>query len=225
MKQRMSMAGNNDSVTMSPALPESFRGHYAGFVSRAIALVLDLMLILLAQTILVLSVQVITQFLGLSSLSGTLGSSLQSFVDEISNAVRLFLAFLSSAFVFASYCVFLWVLVDKTIGQALLGVRVIRTDGQRLTVKTAIKRIIGLYISAFVFFLGFLWVLIDDRRQGWHDKIAGTYVVYDWDARLGRQMRLWLAGRQSPGMPIEVTAQAGPERTSPPGTGSMKESS
>jgi uncharacterized RDD family membrane protein YckC len=32
-------------------------------------------------------------------------------------------------------------------------------------------------------FLGFFWILIDDRRQGWHDKIAGTCVVYTWHAR------------------------------------------
>jgi uncharacterized RDD family membrane protein YckC len=30
--------------------------------------------------------------------------------------------------------------------------------------------------------LGFFWILIDDRRQGWHDKIAGTLVIYTWEA-------------------------------------------
>ena len=32
-------------------------------------------------------------------------------------------------------------------------------------------------ISAMVILLGFVWILIDKKRQGWHDKIAGTYVV------------------------------------------------
>jgi hypothetical protein len=33
-------------------------------------------------------------------------------------------------------------------------------------------------ISAIPFSLGFLWVSFDRRRQGWHDKVAGTYVTY-----------------------------------------------
>jgi uncharacterized RDD family membrane protein YckC len=32
-------------------------------------------------------------------------------------------------------------------------------------------------ISGIVLLLGYAWVLIDKKRQGWHDKIAGTYVV------------------------------------------------
>jgi alpha-D-ribose 1-methylphosphonate 5-triphosphate synthase subunit PhnG len=31
--------------------------------------------------------------------------------------------------------------------------------------------------------LGFLWVLGEDRRRAWHDRIAHTYVLYVWDAR------------------------------------------
>jgi len=35
----------------------------------------------------------------------------------------------------------------------------------------------GMEISGVVLFLGYLWILIDKKKQGWHDKIAGTYVV------------------------------------------------
>ncbi|MCZ7528974.1 MAG: RDD family protein [Acidimicrobiia bacterium] len=39
---------------------------------------------------------------------------------------------------------------------------------------------------ALMFFgLGFLWILISKDRRGWHDYIAGTCVIYDWDARVG----------------------------------------
>ena len=40
-------------------------------------------------------------------------------------------------------------------------------------------RYLAYYLSALVFFLGFLWVAFDRRKQGWHDKIAGTVVVRD----------------------------------------------
>jgi uncharacterized RDD family membrane protein YckC len=45
-----------------------------------------------------------------------------------------------------------------------------------------ILRYLGYSLSAISLFLGFFWILIDDRRQGWHDKIAGTLVIYTWEA-------------------------------------------
>ena len=41
-----------------------------------------------------------------------------------------------------------------------------------------VKRYAGYLVSMLPFFLGFAWIAIDRRRQGWHDKIAGTRVVY-----------------------------------------------
>ena len=38
-------------------------------------------------------------------------------------------------------------------------------------------RLIGFYISGAIFYLGFIWILIDKRRRGWADLIAGTCVV------------------------------------------------
>ncbi len=32
-------------------------------------------------------------------------------------------------------------------------------------------------ITAVVILPGYVWILIDKKKQGWHDKIAGTYVV------------------------------------------------
>ena len=40
-------------------------------------------------------------------------------------------------------------------------------------------RWIGMLISALVICIGFLWILIDKDKQGWHDKIADTYVVLE----------------------------------------------
>ena len=31
-----------------------------------------------------------------------------------------------------------------------------------------------------ILFPGYLWVLVDNRRQGFHDKLAGTFVIYSW---------------------------------------------
>ena len=41
-----------------------------------------------------------------------------------------------------------------------------------------IGRYLGYYISIFSLGLGFLWIAFDPKKQGWHDKLAGTVVVY-----------------------------------------------
>jgi uncharacterized RDD family membrane protein YckC len=40
-----------------------------------------------------------------------------------------------------------------------------------------IVRYIGYYINSFIFMLGWIWAIFDSNKQGWHDKLAGTYVV------------------------------------------------
>jgi uncharacterized RDD family membrane protein YckC len=37
------------------------------------------------------------------------------------------------------------------------------------------------YIVSSIFMLGFLWIAFDKRKQGWHDRLAGTAVIHDED--------------------------------------------
>jgi uncharacterized RDD family membrane protein YckC len=65
----------------------------------------------------------------------------------------------------------------QTIGSKLLNIRVIRTDGSDLTISQALIRYIGFVISTLVLLIGLIWAAFDANKQGWHDKIADTYVV------------------------------------------------
>ena len=40
-----------------------------------------------------------------------------------------------------------------------------------------VARYLGYYVSTLVILLGFVWIAFDRRKQGWHDKIAGTVVI------------------------------------------------
>ena len=62
-------------------------------------------------------------------------------------------------------------------GQRAVGLQIIRDDGSRPGLGQGFARSIGMLPSLLVVLLGFLWPLWDDRRQTWHDKIAGTYVI------------------------------------------------
>lgn len=77
------------------------------------------------------------------------------------------------------YLVYFWATTGQTPGKRLLGLRVVgRDDGiNGIGWGPAIIRWIGYLISGAIFFLGFLWIIWDRQKQGWHDKIAGTHVA------------------------------------------------
>ena len=84
------------------------------------------------------------------------------------------LSFLISLF----YNWYFWTRQDgQTPGKMALNIRVIKKDGSDIEDADAIIRFIGYYINSAVFLLGWVWAIFDAENQGWHDKLAGTYVV------------------------------------------------
>ncbi len=76
-----------------------------------------------------------------------------------------------------------WALSGRTIGMAILGARVTTTDGKSISNRSAVIRTVTLPISIVVFFLGLLGIVLRANRQGFHDRCAGTVVIYFWEAR------------------------------------------
>lgn len=68
---------------------------------------------------------------------------------------------------------------SQTIGKAILGMQVISSkDGKPIGIWMMILREwIAKKASGAAFLLGYLWILIDDKNRGWHDKIMDTYVI------------------------------------------------
>jgi uncharacterized RDD family membrane protein YckC len=79
----------------------------------------------------------------------------------------------------AVYFTYFWSAAGKgqTLGSRALNIRVVKTDGSYLDYFGAFLRYIGFVISCVVFLLGVIWAAFDAQKQGWHDKIASTYVV------------------------------------------------
>ena len=65
----------------------------------------------------------------------------------------------------------------QTPGKRVMGIRIVKADGTPFGLVPAILRYVGYFVSAIVLLIGFIWILFDKDKQGWHDKIAGTYVV------------------------------------------------
>lgn len=77
----------------------------------------------------------------------------------------------------AAYFIYFHGMTGQTPGKKLLGLAVVRTDGEPMTFGIAFLRWVGYIISKLPLFLGFIWAAFDGRKQGWHDKIAGTCVI------------------------------------------------
>ena len=77
-----------------------------------------------------------------------------------------------------SYFVGFWAWRGQTPGMMALGLWIAReSDGARPGLGRSILRYVGFFISSLVLFIGLIWAAFDPRKQGWHDKIAGTVVV------------------------------------------------
>jgi uncharacterized RDD family membrane protein YckC len=77
----------------------------------------------------------------------------------------------------AGYGALMWKLKGTTVGGIIFNLRVVRTDARDIEWETAIVRALSCFLSLVPAGLGFFWMLFDNNRQTWHDKIAGTIVV------------------------------------------------
>ncbi len=138
-------------------------GEYAGFITRLLAFVVDALIV-------TVSIGIVTEVA--TFLSDFFRSSewAQAFITLVTLTVSLL--------VYIAYYVGLWVFAGQTLGKALMGLRVVSVDGDRVHIRQAFIRLAGYWLSALLFFLGYLISLVDDQRRCLHDRLAGTLVVY-----------------------------------------------
>jgi uncharacterized RDD family membrane protein YckC len=136
---------------------------YAGIVSRTVALAID------AGTLTI----------GFAVASGVLGLILSLFTAvEVSSPGAVLGAAGLWSVVVATYFVLFWTLAGETPGMRLMALRVSNRAGDPPRLGQALLRLVGMILAAIPFFAGYLLILVDERRRGLHDMLAGTIVVY-----------------------------------------------
>jgi len=71
-----------------------------------------------------------------------------------------------------------WAVKQATPGKMAISARIVDANtGNAPSTGQCIGRYFAYWISSIPLGLGFVWVAFDGRKQGWHDKIAGTVVV------------------------------------------------
>jgi uncharacterized RDD family membrane protein YckC len=157
----------------------SLQGQYAGFVSRTLAIIIDMVLILLTVSLLTFMVNLFAIYFNLDNLIERFFGGGATLMNVLRPLAVLF-SFGFVAFLYGTLS--LTVTGGLSLGRGLMGVRVVRLDGKPISFWRASLRYFGLYLAALPLGLGLFWVIWDDKRQGWHDKIAKTCVIYDWPA-------------------------------------------
>jgi uncharacterized RDD family membrane protein YckC len=136
----------------------------AGFISRLEAFMIDLLALTISGVAATWIFELIFRFFLLNRIFSNLGSLQYSSV--------IF------ALVILAYYLYFWGFLGYTPGKFLLGLRIVRRDGRKLSIGRSLLRFFGYWVSALPLFLGFAWIIFDRRRQGWHDKLADTQVIY-----------------------------------------------
>jgi uncharacterized RDD family membrane protein YckC len=176
------------------AAQENLQGHYAGFASRFAAFVVDVVVI----------TAVFLLVLGAINFVASIVTGKP--VNLNRNDIWVVVGYLVWAFIYFAH---FWGLNGRTAGGGLFGVQVLTEDGRDVSGRRAIGRALAFPLSFLILCLGFLGILLGDRRRALHDVIAGTVVVYSWDARAARLR--FLSRPQYSGPP------AAPESPGPPG--------
>jgi uncharacterized RDD family membrane protein YckC len=149
----------------------SSQGHYAGSVSRFLAYAIDLVvstgLFVLGLAATSLVAQVVT------------GHS----VNWSRTNIVVAIVFAAWQFFYYGYS---WAASGRTFGMAVLGVRVVRADGEGLDPWRGVVRALVFPLSFLLCGLGFLGILVQGQHRALHDLVAGTAVIYAWDARAAR---------------------------------------
>ena len=135
---------------------------HAGAVSRALAYVIDGVIVNLSFTALIAVATLIDNAFG----GGGGGAS--NFAIAIGSSAWLAMS--------AVYLASFWSLAGETPGMRFVGIRL---SVERLPLGRSIKRLIGLALSVATFGIGFLGILFNERRRAWEDRFSGADVVYD----------------------------------------------
>jgi uncharacterized RDD family membrane protein YckC len=159
-----------------------------GLVTRALAAGIDLALIGIA----------------LSIGSGLLASIIPAATGE-SDGLSILEALSLGAVGFViggSAFVAFWSLVGQTPGMRLLSIHLDVNGSREVGLRRALRRLLAIPLSLLPAGLGFLAILTSPQRRGWHDRIAGTTVVYDEEKHLAPWSRLDESRASAAGEPL-----------------------
>lgn len=166
---------------------------YGGLATRGVGFVIDAGILTLIGFVIIGAVSLALSIFGKS-------------ISDLPSPLSLIFGVVGAVLLDTLYFVGSWSLTGKTAGQHVMRIRVERDGiGGRISVRRGIIRLVGGVLAAIPLFAGYLPILVDDRRRGFLDWLAGTVVVFDdeekvvWGGPLRHGLTLEREQLQSPG--------------------------
>jgi uncharacterized RDD family membrane protein YckC len=147
---------------------------YAGFWRRLVAYIIDNVIINIAFFILLI---IAVTSLVLGSMSSNSRTWVADLVDPLRLSFTILIVFVFYFVLMMAYFTYFHGMKGRTPGKMMLGLQVLSTDGTPITFGIAFLRSVGYLVSSALLNIGFIWAAFDGKKQGWHDKIAGTVVI------------------------------------------------
>ena len=150
-----------EADTSVPKDARAYQGHRAGFFSRTIAAIID-----------VVSVVIIVVLFNLGA------AFLRMVIEQVQNVTipRLGWSVAIGTVVMWLLWTYAWTTTGRSLGMHIMGLRIINYSGQRVRLPVAALR----SIFCIVFPIGLLWVIISPANRSLQDVVLRTSVVYDW---------------------------------------------
>ena len=128
---------------------------YVGFWARFLAFIVDSIWVSIIIGLILMAVY---------------GGSLPAADSPLATVIQLLLG--------AAAIILFWMFRSTTPGKMIVSAIIVDAETLgRPSTRQLIGRYLGYYVSILALGLGFLWVAFDPRKQGWHDKLAGTLVI------------------------------------------------
>lgn len=139
--------------------PEKNAVNYAGFWIRVAASIIDSVLIAL---------------ITVPTLIGIYGMEYLESEQFVSGIWDVLISWVFPAFAIITF----WIYRSATPGKMLLNLKIVDTKThEKPSPGQCIGRYLGYFVSMIPLMLGIIWVAFDKKKQGWHDKLAGTVVL------------------------------------------------
>lgn len=162
-------------------MPKDPKSMYAPFVGRMLASIIDT---ILSAIVLVPLFQLFEKMIGIKRYNPTINPNFDpaqvTYNDLLVVIIDNLPAFLLETAFMMLAVMLCWFYRSTTPGKAFLKMKIVdeKTLGKP-TAKQFWIRNFSYIISTIVFGLGFIWIYVDKKKhQGWHDKLAGTVVIY-----------------------------------------------
>jgi uncharacterized RDD family membrane protein YckC len=149
--------GLTGSGTMQNTDVQEFE--YTGFWLRVLATIIDTILLMAVMVPLLIAIY---------------GEDALADGVTLTGPANILLSYVLPAIVVIAF----WSSKHATPGKMVIGARIVDArTGAAPSLRQNVVRYLGYFLSTLFFFLGFIWVAFDKKKQGWHDKLAGTVVV------------------------------------------------